>query len=1002
MAQSLLESPFVFTSSHPFFRRQWLGIHSLVTIKRIVEFFKPAGGEYVPLESLQRASSAGQAPVDVLASATSTSFTGSSLTSRLRTPSGSSSFPFPTSSFNHHDDPFLEPATADPANTSFSQRRFDPYRHQEDVRNFHRANLISNGVNNRQRDTAMSESTFFRSEEMSLIQLYIPVEVAQPTVAELGELGLVQFRDLNPDVNAFQRAFVNEIRRFDEMERRLRFFTQQIEKAEIPVRSSYSTAHLSRARSRQELDDLEQRLSAHENRLLQMNNSHETMQRRYLELTELKHVLRETSDFLQEAASHQEEIRHSFDEPRAPLLDDLETGPSQETHNLGLTLGNVTGVIPRSKMLTFERILWRSLRGNLYMNTVEVEEPVIDPSTDVAVEKNVFIVFAHGREILAKIRKVAESLGATLYPIDSNSERRHEALLDVVRQIEEFNSVLMNTSQTRRLELVRISENLTAWMTIVKKEKATYHTMNHFIYDVNRKCLIAEGWCPTNEIGTIQTALRSVTEQSGSTAPSILNELRTQKEPPTYHKTNKFTAGFQAIVDAYGMARYREVNPGLFTMISFPFLFAVMFGDVGHGFLVFLLGLWLVMNERKLAHVDGEMFGMMFGGRYIVLLMGAFSVFTGMMYNDIFSRVLPFFQSGWVFNIPEDYDGKTTIVAQPNGNIYPFGIDYAWHGTENYLLFTNSYKMKMSVILGVIHMSFGICMVYYNAKFFRRPIDIIGGFIPQMLFMQSLFGYLIMMIMYKWTVNWNETDAAGHSVRNSPPSLLNTMIYMFLSPGSVADGDKLYPGQGFVQGLLVLLAFICIPWMLFLKPYYLKWEHNKARAMGYHLPSENNVRISTDSSDSDDVGGAVVAEDSDGEQGEHGEHGEEFEFSEELIHQVIHTIDFCLGCISNTASYLRLWALSLAHAQLSEVLWTMTLGKAWQFSGTTGVFLTIVMFTMWFTLTIGILIGMEGLSAFLHALRLHWVEFNNKFYQGTGYPFEPFSFAAILSEKDAP
>lgn len=42
----------------------------------------------------------------------------------------------------------------------------------------------------------MAESTFFRSEEMSLIQLYIPAEVAQPTVSELGELGLVQFRDV--------------------------------------------------------------------------------------------------------------------------------------------------------------------------------------------------------------------------------------------------------------------------------------------------------------------------------------------------------------------------------------------------------------------------------------------------------------------------------------------------------------------------------------------------------------------------------------------------------------------------------------------------------------------------------------------------------------------------------------------------------------------------------------------------------------------------------------
>lgn len=51
-------------------------------------------------------------------------------------------------------------------------------------------------------------------------------------------------------------------------------------------------------------------------------------------------------------------------------------------------------------------------------------------------------------------------------------------------------------------------------------------------------------------------------ERSGSTVPSILNRMQTKQTPPTYNKTNKFTSGFQNIVDAYGMGTYREINPG--------------------------------------------------------------------------------------------------------------------------------------------------------------------------------------------------------------------------------------------------------------------------------------------------------------------------------------------------------------------------------------------------------------------------------------------------------
>ncbi|KAI8927172.1 V-type ATPase, V0 complex, 116kDa subunit family [Entophlyctis helioformis] len=833
------------------------------------------------------------------------------------------------------------------------------------------------------------ESSLFRSEHMTLTQLYIPLEIAPQTVAELGECGQIQFNDLNGKVNAFQRTFVNEIKRLNEMERKIRFIFAQAEKLDIKVPSCDPLAPYARTRSQVEIDQLDASLSELESKIMQMNNSYETLNKRFHELTELRHVLRETAVFFQEAESRADVIGGINHQEDTHLLTAAERESMEQGDRAAraISLAFVAGVIPRPRMATFERILFRALRGNLYMNHAEIGEAIKDPTTDADVHKNVFVIFAHGKELINKIRKICESMGATLYPVDEHPDRRRENALEVLSRIDDLRHVLENTKAARHAEISRVSASLDQWSVIAQKEKAIYHAMNLFSYDVNRKALIAEGWCPTNSISIVQLALRSVTERTGSTIPPILNPISTTKEPPTYHRTNKFTNGFQEIVDAYGIAQYGEVNPGLFTCITFPFLFAVMFGDLGHGILVTIAAGWVCANEKKLGKTKGgEMWDMLFGGRYIILLMGIFSIYTGLIYNDIFSQAMTLFRSRYTFN----YHNDTQRWIGEKSSTYGFGVDPAWHGAENALIFSNSYKMKMSIIMGVIHMSFGITLQVFNHIHFKRRVFIYTDYLPQIMFIWSIFGYLILIIMYKWLVHYENTSEA--------PGLLNQLIYMFLSPGVVEK--PLYPGQGGLQTFLLFLAFICVPWMLLARPIYLYLENKKTIGAGYNRPAAGDaVHIDTEAGQTlTSANGSGSGSDSHDEEGEghgHGHgHGEEFDFSEIMIHQMIHTIEFTLNGISNTASYLRLWALSLAHAQLSEVLWTMVLVPALT-SG--NAFAIVIGFYMWFTMTVSILIGMEGMSAFLHALRLHWVEFQNKFYQGTGRKFIPFAFAIILA-----
>jgi len=832
----------------------------------------------------------------------------------------------------------------------------------------------------------------WRSEEMQLVQLFVQMEAAHDTVDELGKTGLLQFRDLNPHVNAYQRNFINEVKRADEMLRRLRNFDKHIEsynkeasqsrtpKIRIEPLNAEDYAKV------QAIDELETKFEGLEKQVQEISTHLEALIRNLNQLIEIQQVL----NFGEVARAHRPDER---DDEAFTIEDSL------------IKFGSISGVIARNRFPMFEKILFRATRGNLFMKHSELRAKIKDPQSGLLVEKNVFVIFFQGERLEAKIKKICESFSANLYPCPDSTSERNSLRDQVNSRLTEIKIVIERGADQRLQLLTDIASHLSVWTEKVTREKSIYHTMNLFNYDLGRRCLIAEGWCPVKSADSIQLALRDGRKRSGALIPSVVNVVPSTDTPPTYFRTNNLTRGFQSIVDSYGTARYREVNPAVFTIVTFPFEFGIMFGDVGHGTMLLLAALFMIYMER---HWEGkklnEMIAMIYTGRYTILLMSIFSVYIGALYDELFALPMNF-GSNWEFVNAPPYN-----TFRPVSNwTYPFGVDPVWKGATNELTFYNSLKMKTSVTIGVIQMSLGLILHLFNGIYFRAYYDVFFEFIPRFVFLMSTFGYLVFMIFYKWNTNY-DTPERSHNA----PVLLNEMIYMFL-PGNPNTDNPLYPLQASVQPFLVAFVIVSIPMMMLPKPILLLLDHN-AQEKGYNsiwallfrkgmrtMKVESHVDPSSDdlmvlgeeTTDIQDSSTSSRKPKASGGGGGHGGHGEEFEFSELMVHQGLETIEFILGCVSHTASYLRLWALSLAHSELATVFWEKIMGTFWGYSTTSyviGGFASFAAFSCWFAATIFVLLGMESLSAFLHALRLHWVEFQSKFYRGDGYPFTPFTY----------
>jgi len=883
-------------------------------------------------------------------------------------------------------------------------------------------------------------------------KIRIPRESATEIMRALGNLKVsVEFEDLTKDDIEAKKNFGEMIKRCEDIKKKIYDYTRICYDFHLPFHyyKKYEEFHLDITSDMTQRDKklgstyfdlVENEIIENDKRINELVDSHSQIREDLVSLIEKKHVLLKAEEL----------VRTNMDFSNFSEAAPGENGVKQ---GLGSNLNFMAGVVNTEHEMKMKRMIFRISRGRAitayypleinndeYLLTSTVRQRGMSLSSNgrleklssmiqskdvgtINTQKKIFTIIFTGSEenvLLQKLLKVCEVFQASRYPVPKNSEVRN-AIKQIEQEIADKKNLLVSIEKNLR-DFCLMSNAFGAKRGYKYSLYKLYFDQEKMIYTTLNKCIIRDTfvdgqvWIPANSLGEITNLLQNIFRgHSENKTSAYLEDLNFEDDlkPPTLIQVNEFTSSFQQVVDTYGIPRYREVNPGYFTIITFPFLFAVMFGDIGHGSVLFIFALYLCIYNKSIMK-SKSILSAMVPHRYFFVLMGFFALYCGLLYNDFLS-IPVYFKSCYPTK-----KNITGTVEKDEQCKYEFGLDPVWYITSNELAFVNSLKMKLSVIFGVFQMVIGIILKGINCIFEGDYVELIFVFFPQIILMLILFGYMDFLIFVKWSTYYPpkkkmtiENEEYVVNANTYAPDIKSYLMNIFLHFGNLPEEPKVFASlvknetikkeyktdwkllteRNTMQTIhfwILISSLICMITMFFPKIIinYYKSKNKKRKTI---MPEKKDNRIIED--DNQELNEELIGQKNE-EQGP--------SFSDFFVASAIETIEFVLGTVSNTASYLRLWALSLAHSQLALVFFQKTLGNAnTKHSWLNAIILTFI-FPAFSSVTTIVLLFMDMMECFLHTLRLHWVEFQNKFYRADGYKFIPFSFSQnlILNEDE--
>ncbi len=277
---------------------------------------------------------------------------------------------------------------------------------------------------------------------------------------------------------------------------------------------------------------------------------------------------------------------------------------------------------------------------------------------------------------------------------------------DVAEALGEVNNRLKENAKNKRAvftSLIKLSQEnrnkLASWKETIENILALLNAKRKILE--SGRLATVEGFVPKKKFPELTEKIHVML---GERAIVLQKEVAKAQDPPTKISNNRFVKPFEEVTKLYGLPHYDELDPTPVMAITFPILFGLMFGDMGHGLLLLVGGLTVGLLVKKNQGIKNVSF--------IIAACGAAAIVAGALFGEFFGKEL--FAPLWF---------------SPFNNVFDFLI--------------------FSLIVGVIQIMSGIAMEMTNFLLKHNVIDAVLTSIPKIAF---YLGAVYVIIVYKLNI----------------------------------------------------------------------------------------------------------------------------------------------------------------------------------------------------------------------------------------------------------